>query len=46
VPDAVKVTMLLEAASDVRVLERQLREVQVLQEKGVEGAGSLEGVSA
>jgi len=35
--------MLLEAAADIKGLERDLREVEVLKGKGVEGAGQLEG---
>jgi hypothetical protein len=45
VPDRVKVTMLLEAAEDIRGLERDLREVEVLKGQGVDGAGHLEGIS-
>lgn len=43
IPDKVKVTMLLEAAADIKGLERDLREVEVLKGRGVEGAGQLEG---
>ncbi|KAI9633823.1 uncharacterized protein MKK02DRAFT_38484 [Dioszegia hungarica] len=42
VPDKVKVTMLLEAAADIKGVERDLREVELLKGRGVEGAGELE----
>lgn len=35
--------MLLEAAADIKGIERDLREMEVLRERGVEGAGKLEG---
>lgn len=42
VPDAVKVTMLLEAAEDIKRIERDLRDVEVFKTRGVEGSGELE----
>jgi len=44
-PDATKVTMLLEAAPDIRAAERDLREIDLLRARGVEGSGILEGTS-
>lgn len=46
VPDKVKVTMLLEAAADIKGVERDLREVELLKGRGVEGAGELESESS
>lgn len=43
IPDKVKVTMLLEAAADIRGLERDLREVEIMKGKDVDGAGDLGG---
>lgn len=43
IPDSVKLTMVLEAAADIKGIERDLRQVEVLKGQGVEGAGSLEG---
>ncbi|OCF44491.1 hypothetical protein I317_01560 [Kwoniella heveanensis CBS 569] len=41
-PDRVKLSMVLEAAGDIRGAERDLREIDLLRKKGVEGSGSLE----
>jgi hypothetical protein len=43
-PDQVKLAMVLEAAGDVRSAERDLREIELLHARGVEGAGTLEGM--
>lgn len=37
--------MVLEAAGDIRSAERDLREIELLRSRGVEGAGTLEGDS-
>jgi hypothetical protein len=44
-PDLTKLTMVLEAARDVKDAERALRDIEVLKKQGAEGAGSLEGQS-
>ena len=41
--DETKLTILLEAAEDIRLAERDLREIDLLKARGVEGSGSLEG---
>ncbi|KGB76624.2 hypothetical protein CNBG_2462 [Cryptococcus deuterogattii R265] len=41
-PDSVKLAMVLEAASDIRGAERDLREIEVLKSRQVEGSGELE----
>ncbi|WVF67332.1 hypothetical protein IAT40_002083 [Kwoniella sp. CBS 6097] len=40
--DRVKLSMILEAAGDIRNAERDLREIELLRTKRVEGSGSLE----
>ncbi len=35
--------MLLEAAQDIRAAERDLREIELLKTRGVEGSGTVEG---
>ncbi|WVQ94928.1 hypothetical protein IAU59_002014 [Kwoniella sp. CBS 9459] len=40
--DRVKLSMVLEAAADIRNAERDLREIELLSKKGVQGSGSLE----
>lgn len=42
-PDATKLTMILEAAQDIKSAERDLREIELLKKREVEGAGMLEG---
>lgn len=37
--------MVLEAAGDILTAERDLRDIELLRSRGVEGAGTLEGVS-
>ncbi|OWZ69529.1 hypothetical protein AYX14_05076 [Cryptococcus neoformans] len=44
-PDSVKLTMILEAASDIRGAERDLREIEILKSRQVEGSGELESES-
>lgn len=41
-PDSVKLAMILEAASDIRGAERDLREIEILKNRQVEGSGELE----
>ncbi|WWD19872.1 hypothetical protein CI109_104340 [Kwoniella shandongensis] len=41
-PDSVKLAMILEAAGDITTAERDLREVEILKGRGVEGSGDLE----
>ncbi|WWC95140.1 hypothetical protein V866_001994 [Kwoniella sp. B9012] len=41
-PDAIKLTMVLEAYSDIRGAERDLREIDLLKNKDVQGSGNLE----
>ncbi|OXG83855.1 hypothetical protein C345_04188 [Cryptococcus neoformans A2-102-5] len=41
-PDSVKLAMILEAASDIRGAERDLREIEILKSRQVEGSGELE----
>ncbi|KAL0247002.1 hypothetical protein I308_104034 [Cryptococcus tetragattii IND107] len=41
-PDSVKLAMVLEAASDIRGAERDLREIEILKSRQVEGSGELE----
>lgn len=43
VPAEVKATLVIEAAADIKATERNLREIEVLQQREVEGAGDLEG---
>jgi len=45
-PDETKVTILLESRADIISAERDLREVEILKERGLEGSGNLEGKSA
>ena len=45
IPAIVKSTMVLEAARDIHALERDLRRVDNYKERGVDGAGELEGAS-
>ncbi|WVQ83657.1 hypothetical protein IAT38_005800 [Cryptococcus sp. DSM 104549] len=45
-PDSVKLTMVLEAAEDVKGAEKGLREIELLKEKGAEGSGELEELLA
>jgi hypothetical protein len=42
-PPAVKAILVLEAESDFRALERDLRELDTLEKRGIAGAGSLQG---
>ena len=42
-PDSTKITMLLEAAPDIRDVERHLREITLLTSRQVQGSGSLAG---
>ena len=44
-PDETKLTILLESRGDIISAERDLREVDILKERGVEGSGDLEGGS-
>ncbi|WVQ66722.1 uncharacterized protein L199_004911 [Kwoniella botswanensis] len=41
-PDAIKLTMVLEAYSDIKGAERDLREIDSLKNKDVQGSGNLE----
>ena len=41
-PDTTKVTILLEAAREIQSAERDLREIEQLRDRGVEGSGNLE----
>ena len=41
-PDSTKLTMVLEAASDIRHAERTLRDIEVLNQQGASGPGNLE----
>ncbi|KAK8853444.1 hypothetical protein IAR55_004150 [Kwoniella newhampshirensis] len=41
-PDKVKLAMVLEAANEIRGAERDLREIELLKARGVEGSGHLE----
>lgn len=41
--DETKITILLESRHDIITAERDLREISTLKERGVEGAGNLEG---
>ncbi|WWD03915.1 hypothetical protein V865_001973 [Kwoniella europaea PYCC6329] len=41
-PDAIKLTMVLEAYGDIRGAERDLREIDLLKNKDVQGSGNLE----
>lgn len=41
-PDSVKLAMVIEAASDIRGAERDLREIEILKSQQVEGSGELE----
>ncbi|WVR09637.1 hypothetical protein IAU60_006710 [Kwoniella sp. DSM 27419] len=41
-PDAAKIAMILEAAADIRGAERDLREIELLKQRGVDGSGQLE----
>ena len=45
IPAGVKSTMVLESAKDIHALERDLRKVENYKERGVDGAGELEGAS-
>ena len=40
-PDETKITLVLEAAPDLRDAERHLREMEIFRSHGVQGAGSL-----
>ncbi|KAK1922251.1 hypothetical protein DB88DRAFT_497673 [Papiliotrema laurentii] len=42
VPDAAKVSILVESRGDIIAAERDLREIQLLKDRGVEGSGNLE----
>jgi hypothetical protein len=44
-PDSTRLTMVLEAASDIRHAERTLRDIELLNQQGVSGAGGLESMS-
>ena len=41
-PDSSKVAILLEAAEDIRLGERDLRDIELLKHRGVEGSGDLQ----
>ncbi|KAK6909142.1 hypothetical protein I204_01565 [Kwoniella mangroviensis CBS 8886] len=41
-PDAIKLTMVLEAYNDIKGAERDLREIDLLKNKDVQGSGNLE----
>jgi hypothetical protein len=41
-PDSTKLTMVLEAAGDIRHAERTLRDIDLLNQQGAAGAGDLE----
>ena len=44
-PDSTKLTMILEAAGDIKHAERTLREIDLLNQQGAGGSGSLESMS-
>jgi hypothetical protein len=44
-PAASKVALILEAENEIRSLERDLREVEALEQRGIVGAGKLAGAS-
>lgn len=41
-PDAAKVAILVESKGDIISAERDLREIELLKQRGVEGSGNLE----
>jgi hypothetical protein len=43
-PDSAKIAILLEAKGDIVAAERDLREIETLKQRGVEGSGNLEGM--
>ena len=43
VPDSTKLAIVLEAGDDMKAAERDLREIDLLRSKGVDGSGNLEG---
>ena len=45
IPDSSKIAILLEAAEEFRSGERDLREIELLKRRGVEGSGELESAS-
>lgn len=45
IPDQVKVSILLESKFDLISAERDLREIEVLKHRGVDGSGDLESES-
>ncbi|ORY31651.1 hypothetical protein BCR39DRAFT_558115 [Naematelia encephala] len=44
IPDEVRITVLLEAAEDIIQIEKNLREVEILETKGAQGSGQLEEI--
>lgn len=44
IPGSVKSTMIMEAAQDIRALERDLRLVESYRDRDAAGAGDLEGM--
>lgn len=43
-PESAKIAILLEAKGDIVAAERDLREIETLQQRGVESIGDLEGM--
>lgn len=44
-PDETKVALLVESRNEIIAAERDLREIELLKERGVEGSGNLESMS-
>lgn len=44
-PDSTKLTMVMEAAGDIKHAERVLRDIELLKKQEVEGSGRLHGQS-
>lgn len=42
-PDSTKLTMIMEAAGDIKHAERVLRDIELLKKQEVEGSGKLHG---
>ena len=45
-PDSTKLTMVMEAAGDIKHAERVLRDIDLLKKQEVEGSGKLQGQSS
>lgn len=41
-----KIALILECENEIKTLERELREVEVLEQRGVVGAGDLQSMSS